>query len=135
MKVVLDSNVVIAAFASRGLCYAVFELCLSEHQIIMSKTLLKEIDRGLKKKVMLPKSLVDNVLDFLISESEITIALEVPHDSCRDPSDLEILGIALASEADVIITGDEDLLILKSFRSIPILSPRVFWRFVQTKDR
>jgi len=133
--IVLDSNVIIASFASRGLCYDVFELCLSEHQIVISKALLREIARGLRKKIKLPKSLVKRIQDFLTSESEIAMAAKVPSDSCRDPGDLEILGIALVSRADVIVSGDEDLLALKVFRSIPVLSPREFWHFIQRRVR
>jgi len=42
----------------------------------------------------------------------------------RDPKDLAVLACAVASEADAIITGDKDLLILKSFEGIPILKVR-----------
>ncbi|MBW1786006.1 MAG: hypothetical protein JRK53_05215 [Deltaproteobacteria bacterium] len=43
MKIVLDATVVIAAFAARGLCESVFELCLHAHQILLSEGLLEEI--------------------------------------------------------------------------------------------
>lgn len=135
MKVVLDSNVVIAAFASRGLCSDVFELCLYEHSVVLSRSLLQEIHRGLRNKVKLPQSLADSIRRFLSSEAEIVTPARVPKDSCRDPSDNKVLGTAVASKADAIITGDEDLLVLRQFRSIPILSPREFWSFVQTKIR
>ena len=45
MKIVLDANVIIAAFAARGLCESVMEVCLSEHQIALSDDLLNEILR------------------------------------------------------------------------------------------
>lgn len=133
MKVVLDSNVVIAAFASRGLCSDVFELCLYEHTVVLSRSLLEEIHRGLCRKVKLPHSLADSIRQFLSSEAEIVIPSKIPKDSCRDPSDNMVLGTAVTSKAEAIVTGDEDLLVLKQFRSVPILSPREFWSFVQTK--
>ena len=43
MRVVLDANFIVAAFAARGLCEAVFELCLDSHEIFMSKALLAEV--------------------------------------------------------------------------------------------
>ena len=55
---------------------------------------------------------------------------ETPHPKlravCRDPDDIKILGLAVASNADYIVTGDKDLLVLKSFQGILILNPRSF---------
>ena len=45
MKIVLDENVIIAAFAARGLCESVMEVCLSGHEIVLSNGLLDEIPR------------------------------------------------------------------------------------------
>jgi predicted nucleic acid-binding protein len=39
MRIVLDSNVIVAAFAARGLCESVMEVCLSEHEIFFSEDL------------------------------------------------------------------------------------------------
>jgi putative PIN family toxin of toxin-antitoxin system len=133
MIIVLDSNVIIAAFATRGLCSNVFELCLFEHKIIISKTLLNEVYRGLRKKIKLPKSIRENIISFLKNEAHIVVPKKVPNNVCRDPDDAEILGTALAGNVDIIITGDKDLLILKQFKSIPILTLRGFWKFIQKK--
>ena len=48
MKIVLDANVVVAAFASRGLCESILELCLHSHEIVLSQELLDEILRNLR---------------------------------------------------------------------------------------
>jgi putative PIN family toxin of toxin-antitoxin system len=45
---------------------------------------------------------------------------------CRDPDDDMVLATAIAGEADVMVTGDEDLLVLGSHAGISILSPRQF---------
>ena len=42
---------------------------------------------------------------------------------CRDADDDEVLAVAIASQADCIITGDDDLLSLKSYQGIPIITP------------
>ena len=46
--------------------------------------------------------------------------------SCRDPKDNQFLELAVNGQADFIVTGDEDLLVLHPFRAIPILTPRDF---------
>ena len=133
MKIVLDSNIIIAAFISRGLCNEVFEICLSDHDIIISSVMLKEISAALLHKFDFPDDFVQELHSFLISASNVTRSAKVPKDYCRDADDLEVLGVALASKADAIVTGDQDLLVLKKFHSIPILSPRDFWSFLQKK--
>jgi len=45
---------------------------------------------------------------------------------CRDPRDNLVLECALAGKADFIVTGDEDLLVLKKFKSISIITPKNF---------
>jgi putative PIN family toxin of toxin-antitoxin system len=126
MKIVLDANVIIAAFAARGLCESIMEVCLSEHEIALSDNLLDEILRNLREKLKLPKDIVDNIGTLLREHSNISIPSPIASDVCRDPDDIKILGLAVASNADYIVTGDKDLLVLKNFEGIPILNPRSF---------
>ena len=46
---------------------------------------------------------------------------------CRDPKDIPILRFALAVHADLLVTGDQDLLGLKEVRGILIVTPGQFW--------
>ena len=126
MRVVLDANVVVAAFASRGLCEAIFELCLDTHEIVLSEHLLREIHRNLVKKVKLPKKGADQIIALLRDNGVVVKPADLPTDACRDPDDIPVLGLAVAAEADCIVTGDKDLLVVEKFRSIRILSPRGF---------
>ena len=126
MKIVLDANVVIAAFAARGLCESIMEVCLSEHEIALSDDLFDEILRNLRQKIKLPPDVIDNIGVLLRDHSDISIPVPLASDVCRDPDDIKILGLAVATKADYIVTGDKDLLVLKSFQGIPILNPRSF---------
>ena len=47
----------------------------------------------------------------------------LPQPVCRDPDDDEVLALAIAAQADLIISGDNDLLVLQQFNAIPILTP------------
>ena len=126
MTVVLDTNVLLAAFATRGLCEAVFEVCLAAHEIVLSEHILKELRRHLRVKFKVPASHADQVIAFLREHAALVKPAKVPASACRDHSDLPVLGTAVAAEADCLVTGDRDLLDLKEFRGIPILSPRAF---------
>ncbi len=126
MKIVLDANVVIAAFASRGLCDSILEVCLDSHQIILSQELLDEIVRNLRRKLRLPAGIIEDIRRLLRDHASMVTSVPLSANMCRDPDDIKILGLAIAAHADCIVTGDQDLLILKEFQGIPIVTPRSF---------
>ena len=126
MKVVLDTNVLLAAFATRGLCEAVFEACLASHEIVLSDHILKELHRHLRGKMKVPARQAGAIMLMVREYATIIQPAKVPTEACRDRSDLAVLGTALAAKADCIITGDRDLLDLGTFRGTAILSPRAF---------
>lgn len=135
MKIVLDANVIIAAFAARGLCESIMEVCLNEHEIVLSDDLFDEILRNLRLKIKLPTNIVDNICELLREHANISIPEPLASDVCRDPDDIKILGLAVASNADYIVTGDKDLLILKNFQDIPILNPRSFSDILHGREK
>ena len=126
MRIVLDSNVLIAAFAARGLCESLLEVCLSDHELIVGEHLLGEIQRALVDKINLSPGIVEDILTLLKERGLLMDPESVSEDACRDADDLPILGLAKAASAECIVTGDKDLLVLTSFESIPIYSPRMF---------
>jgi putative PIN family toxin of toxin-antitoxin system len=127
MRIVLDANVVVAAFAARGLCESLFELCLGSHEILLSKPLLDEIRRNLAKKVKLERQTVTAIERLLREHGSLLEPAAVAADACRDVDDLHILGLAKTGKADYVITGDDDLLVLKRFGRCRIVTPRQFW--------
>ncbi len=134
MKVVLDSNIYIAAFSSRGLCTSLFELCLDSTVIIISEHILSEINKAFSKKIKLPENKINDVLAYLHEHCMVKDYKELDRKVCRDPDDDNILALAKHTQADYIITGDEDLLVLKDFNSIPIVNPRNFWNIIKRKE-
>jgi len=126
VKIILDANVVIAAFASRGLCESVMELCLHSHEIVLSEELLEEIVRNLRQKIKLPGNIVEDISKLLREHASMVSSVSLAAEVCRDPDDVKILGLAVAANADYIITGDKDLLVLKKFQGVPIVTPRLF---------
>jgi len=126
VKVVLDANVLVAAFAVRGLCEAVYQACLAEHQVVASEYLLREVRRALRGKLKLGAGHAGEIVALIRESALIVRPAEVEADACRDPQDLPVLGTLLAGQADCLVTGDQDLLALGRSHSVPILSPRAF---------
>lgn len=127
MKLVLDTNVLIAAFAARGLCQAVYELCLSAHEIVLSESILDEVEKNLRKKLKLPASRIQQVVDFIRGHATIVTSLPMTFTECPDPNDQHVLSVVVTSEADRLVTGDAALLQLTHIRGTPIISPRTLW--------
>jgi putative PIN family toxin of toxin-antitoxin system len=127
MRVVLDTNVIIAAFAAHGLCSEVFEVCLTSHTTVISEHILSEVERGLIKKIHLPKNITASIIDYLRDIAEIFVPQQIEDYACRDIEDRKIIGAAISGNAHLLITGDNDLLTLKKFMKTDMVTPREFW--------
>ncbi len=134
MKIVLDSNVIIAAFAARGLCTALFESCIGNHDIILSEEILSEIANNLKRKISLPDDVIHQILLLLKSHTTLVTPQKVDVKACRDKKDLMVLGSAIAGKVQYVITGDKDLLSVGTFKGVKIVDPRTFWGVMKNRD-
>lgn len=127
MKVVLDANVLLAAFGTRGLCDSLLDVCLESHQLVLSEHILSEVQRYLGLKFKLPAAHVEQIIAFLREHAELVEPVDVPSGAFSDSDDLPVLGTALAGGVDYLVTGDRKLQALERFHGIPILSPRAFY--------
>lgn len=128
MRVLLDTNVLIAAFIARGTCSELLEHCVRNHALVSSAPLPQELEDTLGGKLAFARQEAREVAALLRGEMEIVEPVALGEPVCRDPDDDVVLATALAGGCDVIVTGDKDLLVLGKFRDIPILSPGDFWR-------
>ena len=133
MKVIIDTNVVFSAFASRGLANSIFELCLDRHTIIISEHILSELQKNLQKKLRMPNDKVQKIIEYLREFCIVSDYVKLEENICRDVDDVKILGLSERTRPDFIITGDMDLLELKEFNSVPIITPREFWEVSKEK--
>ena len=130
MIVVLDTNVLIAAFISpKGTCHEVFELCIHNHSLASSEFILSEIKEKLYSKFNYSEKEITEVIELLLLKFHIVKISRNKINICRDKDDNNVLATAVEAKANVIITGDKDLLVLKKYKNIDILSPREFYNF------
>ena len=131
MRVFLDTNVLVSAFATRGLCADVLRVVLGEHSLVTSEVVLRELGRVLQRRIGLPPRTVKEIVDFL-REHEVTprplVRAAIPR---RDPDDQWGLASAIESRAGVLVTGDRDMLDGARSVGIKIVDPRGFWEFVR----
>jgi putative PIN family toxin of toxin-antitoxin system len=134
MRVVLDSNVLLAAFAFGGLCRAVFEVIVDEHQLVSSEWVLDEVDSHLTGKFGRRADVAAELVAFIREAAELVEPVDVPTAACRDPDDLPVLGTAAAGRAELLVTGDKDLLVLGGYEMTRIAAPREAWQLLRPDD-
>ena len=133
MRVCLDTNVLVAAVATRGLCADVFRTVLAEHELVVGEVILAELRRVLTTKFKVPADRVETI-EAIFAPFPILPKPPAPSEMpVRDPSDRWILATALAGAADVLVTGDEDLLAVAEDAPIQILTPRAFWELLRQR--
>ncbi|MBU4485802.1 MAG: putative toxin-antitoxin system toxin component, PIN family [Candidatus Delongbacteria bacterium] len=126
MRIVFDSNVILAAFASRGLCAELFESCITAYDIVLNKQIIDEVSGNLSKKLKMPNDKIELIVNFLMEFCTFIETQNIPEKLSRDPDDDGIINLALESGSEYIITGDKDLLVIKEYKSIKMLTPRSF---------
>ncbi|MEO7298517.1 MAG: putative toxin-antitoxin system toxin component, PIN family [Verrucomicrobiota bacterium] len=132
MKVLFDTNVLASAFTSLGLCHEIYERTLLTASMVSCDPLLDELRGTLIQKMKVDPALADEIIAELRNESELVEPKPLPKRICRDADDDLVLATAREAKADVIVTGDKDLLVLKKFQNIRILSPRQFIEMLDT---
>ncbi len=132
MRVVFDSNVLVAAFATHGVCHELFEYCLRNTTILCSDFISGEVERILIHKVKIPAKKTSEIIHYLKNQTQWVNPEREMVENLRDPNDQMVIATALSGGADYLITGDKDILILKKVKKTVILSPRDFWIYCQS---
>lgn len=129
MRIALDSSVLIAAHISRaGVCAELLEDVLLHHELVTSGFILEELGRKLVEKFNFPMRDADQVGAFLRRVSIVVEPTDLPPGLCRDPTDLPVLGTAVAGVCALLISVDRDLLDMHTIQEIPIIRPGEYWR-------
>lgn len=132
MRVVFDTNIFIAAALKGEFAEAVLELAATTDKItlITSEEILTELKQKLMSKFKASETIADYFVAKIRNIAEIVNVTEHVSVVTRDPEDNKILECALSGKADLIVTSDQDLIKLKTFRGIGIVHPRTLsWTF------
>ncbi len=126
MKIILDTNVILSSLLTQGLSYRVFTICSEKYRLYISKLIITELSNILLKKIKIPNEKLTRILSFIdMSFIKIDVKGKLP-EVCRDKDDNNILLLAEYINADLLITGDKDLLILNKYKETEIINPRFF---------
>jgi putative PIN family toxin of toxin-antitoxin system len=128
VKAVFDTNVLIAAFLTEGICSGLLIRARKQaFNLVLCDDIIREFEGILIRKFKLTSTDISEISAIVLeAASEILHNLGPIPDICRDPNDDMIIACAIDAAADYIVTGDEDLLILKRYKDIVIINPRNF---------
>lgn len=127
MRIVIDTNVLLSAFLWGGAPRLLIERVREgAAELVISAALLEEFDRVIRRgkfATVLHRTTHTpaNILEQLQILAEVIAAPPLPQPVCRDPKDDIVLACALAAAARLVVTGDDDLLSLKSHENISIV--------------
>ena len=127
MKIVFDTNVILSSFLTEGIAHRIFYHSLINHKIYFSDFITGELSKILIKKFNVKANDLAEFINFI----NTNLIKEKPDNKipyiCRDVKDNQILQLAEYVNADIIITGDKDLLVLRKHNKTIITSPRDFF--------
>ncbi len=131
MRVFLDTNVVVSAFATRGLCADVLRHVMAEHELLVGEVVLEELRRVLKNKLRLPATLIADIEELLRDHDVVPRPARSGSLKLRDLDDRWVVVSALAGHADLLVTGDRDLLDVADDLPLPVIDPRGYWNLLR----
>jgi uncharacterized protein len=131
IRVVIDTNILLSALIFSGGSVGIFRQLWQDRrfQPLVSKPTVTELIRVLAypKFKLTPAEREDLLADYLPFCEVVKIPLELPEiPICRDPFDQSFLHLAIIGQADYLVTGDRDLLVLADFFECPILTSAQF---------
>jgi putative PIN family toxin of toxin-antitoxin system len=126
VKVFLDPNVIVSAFATRGLCADLFQAIVAEHQLVLSESVLGEVRTVLTRKLRVPRKAVEELEALLRGQAVVVGSLKGSRMKGLDDADAAVVAEAAAGKVDVLVSGDQDLLKL-SQPPVVVVSPRGLW--------
>ena len=131
-RVTVDTNVLISATFWRGIPKQVIQTFeAGKAVLVLSDEILAEFERKLRHKKFANELAeaglsVEVIFSGVRSMSELALPADVPEDAVRDPKDRMILACAVGGKADIIVSGDKDLVVLKEYQGISIVTPSDF---------
>lgn len=129
-RIVLDTNVIVSAFLSRNAPYRLLEALRESPSwhLVSSLSLLEELADVLtrpdcSRRLALLNRSAGNLIDDYLQIVDLVEPAQITPVVLADPDDDQVLACALAAQAELIVSGDADLLNLKSYQRIPIVDP------------
>lgn len=126
INILPDTNIIISSVFWRGNPYEIVRRgILGEYRLVISAEILDEVVGKLRNKFQFPEESIQELIDILMTYCHV-VEPTSKFDVVRDEKDNKIIECAFDGKASCIVTGDPDLLVLKEFRGIKIVTAKEF---------
>lgn len=130
MRVVVDTNIFISAALKEVSWPAMMVRWVTSNGILLksvsTEAELMAVIKRPKIRSKMPLDFANHIAKLFAAAEEVTIVDRVTE--CRDAKDNKFLEVALNGRADVLVSGDADLLVMQQFRTVPIVDAATFIR-------
>jgi uncharacterized protein len=134
LRIVIDTNVLVSGLfgIKNSPSFQILKAIRSQKVILVASTvIIEELCDVLSRKRIIKLTKMHeeerkNFIEALIERSEVTAGKQLPKIVGRDVKDDKFLACAYEAKADYLVTGDDDLLVLKEYKGIKIVKPRKF---------
>jgi predicted nucleic acid-binding protein len=131
-----DTNMLASAFGTRGMCADLLRLILGEHELLTGEVVIEELRGVLRRKFGVPAETVNEIESFLRGYHVEPKPRELPNLKLADHNDLVVVGSTINAKAEILITGDQEILELgEKPKGLRICSPRDFWEMLSKEGR
>jgi uncharacterized protein len=128
LRVFPDTNVLASAFGTRGLYADVLRIVIAEHELVSGEVVIEELRGVLRRKFGVPVDTVQEIEGFLRGYRVEPKPAQLPNLKLSQRSDLIVVASAINAGAEIVITGDNEMLALKPQpKGLRIVNPREFW--------
>jgi uncharacterized protein len=137
-RAVCDNNLIVSAMISpQGTAARVYDVLFAKGEILVSTPLLLELLAVAARRKFDRYMALSLRMAFVDAYALACDRVHICHsiDECRDPKDNMLLELALSGHADLIVTGDKDLLGLHPWRGVAILSPADYLESLEYPER
>jgi len=126
IKAILDTNVLISSLFWKGPSRHIVDLAIANKiKSVTSPEILEEVETVLYEDFpQVSYDKIEGIIRDILSYSQLVIPRQITVKKLRDLKDTKIIACALSVKADYIVTGDKDLLVLKKYEGIRILTPK-----------
>jgi uncharacterized protein len=128
-RVVVDTNVLVSRLLLPGsIPGQAVRKAVDTGQLLISDDMMAELAAVLSRSKFDPYVTIGDRQEFIRLLGRVAERIPITYTvhACRDPKDNMLLELAVNGSADLIVTGDQDLLVLRVYQEIPIITPAAY---------
>lgn len=134
MRVVIDTNIMVSAYLGGALKVIIVSWKSGKFTLVVSDAIADEYREVLQRpKFQIEQTELDDFFSLLLDKAEFVIPVETINIVTDDTSDNKFIEAAIAGKSRLIVSGDNHLLELKSFKDIPIITARDFIHWLKNQ--